>query len=269
MSTDAIKKFLENTSEYPDTTSIKIGVTEVPLGSLRALTAAERTQLSDRMKAVEEKEKMVNERGQSVVELAKKAQAAYDAAEEARRTAGTRQPDHSQDPFSAPWLAPVKSALETRDKEINSLKDQLKTAIASIGNAATIWAEDRWDREYSGIDFGKREKKPTRQELIDFATKNNLTDRHRMPSVAAAWEKMSAADRLEETREQARQEGIEEGKRQAMAARVPPPGVSGPGAIPPGTGGKPPAGDLGDLYQEAIKDPELRALLEQMPAGIM
>jgi len=30
----------------------------------------------------------------------------------------------------------------------------------------------------------------------------------------------------------------------------------------------PNAGELGDLYADAIKDPELRALLEQLPAGM-
>jgi hypothetical protein len=266
---DDIKKFLENTKDYPDTTTITIGETQVPLGSLRALNAAERTQLSERMKGVEDKEKEVNNRGQQVVELAKKAQAAYDAAEEARRTAGVRQPDPGADPFADPWLAPVKGALDQRDKTITELQNQLKQVLTTVGNAASIWAEDRWDREYQSLDFGKRDKKPTREELLKFAQENNITDRHKMPSISGAWNKMSEGDRIAQTAEQARLEGIEEGKRLAMAARVPPPGVSGPGAIPPGSTGKPAAGDLGDLYSEAIKDPELRALLEQMPAGIM
>jgi hypothetical protein len=268
MSTDAIKKFLEDASAYPDATPIKIGDTEVPLGSLRALNAAERTHLSESMKSVEEKEKQVNARGQKVVELAQKAQAAYDAAETARATAGAARTEPGTDPFADPWLAPVKGALDARDKKIDELSNQLKQVLSTVGNAATIWAEDRWDREYNGLDFGKREKKPTRQELLDFAQKNNLTDRHKMPSITEAWNKMSEADRMAQNAEQARLEGIEEGKRQAMAARVPPPGVSGPGATPPGTK-TPPGAELGDLYSEAIKDPELRALLEQMPQGIM
>lgn len=269
MSVDAIKKFLESATEYPDTTTITIGETQIPLGSLRALNAAERTQLSERMKAVDEKEGRVNAKGQEVMSLAAKAQAAYEAAEEARKSAGIRPPNPNDDPLNDPWFTPVKTGFEARDKEINTLKEQLKTVLNTVSNAATIWAEDRWDREYSGLDFGKREKKPTRAELIEFAQKNNITDRHKMPSITGAWQKMSEGDRLAQSAEQARMEGIEEGKRQAMAARVQPPGVSGPGAIPQGSGGRPAAGDLGDLYSEAIKDPELRALLENMPAGTM
>jgi len=265
MSVDAIKKFLEDTKNYPDTVMVTIGETQIPLSSLRALNSTERTQLADRLKAVETQEGELKTRQQKIVELATKAQAAYDAAEEARKAAAAapRGGSPSEDPFSDPWLAPVKTALETRDAQIKKLTDQLTQTLTTVGQAATIFAEDRWDREYNSIDFGKRDKKPTRQELIDFAIKENLTDRHKMPSVVAAWNKMSEADRLEEIKKQAREEGIEQGRQQALASRVPPPGVSGPGQAPVPLKVDPNKGDLGDLYGDAIKDPELRALLEQ------
>src|ERR1700693_719308 len=268
---DDLKKFLDNAKDYPDTTPIKIGEVEVPLGSLRALNTTERTQLSDRLKAVETQETDLKGRQAKVVELAQKPRAAYDAAEEARKTAGTNPPKVGDDPFADPWLAPVKTELQKRDKELESLKADLKKAVDAVTNIATIGVEDRWDSQFKAIDFGKREKKPTRQELLDFATKNNLTDRHRLPSITEAWNKMSEEDRRTEVAEKARQEGIEEGKRQAMAGRVPPPGASGPGmGTPTGKDGKTPAGELPDLYKSAIDDPELRALLEQAEThGIM
>jgi hypothetical protein len=265
---DDLKKFLENSKDYPDTTPIKIGDTEVPLGSLRALNASERSTLSDKIKAVETQEADVMSRKQKVIELAQKAQSAYDAAEEARKTAA--KPVPGEDPLNDPWFAPVKTELQKRDEQLKVLTDKLTQTLTSFQNAATIWAEDRWDREYESIDFGKREKKPTRDELVGFATKNNLTDRHRMPSIREAWNKMSEGDRNTELAERARNEGIEEGKRQAMAGRVPPPGASGPGMGAQLPGAKPQAGELGDLYGEVIKDPELRALLEQAEThGIM
>jgi uncharacterized phage infection (PIP) family protein YhgE len=267
---DELKKFLEDSKAYPDNTPIKIGDTEVPLGSLRALNATERTQLTEKIKEVEGQAKDLKERQTKVVELATKAQSAYDAAEEARRKAAegsTRS--NTADPFEDPWLSPVKTELAKRDKELESLKSQLSQALESVKNVVTIGLDDRWDREYSSLDFGKREKKPTRDELIEFATKNNLIDRHKIPSIRLAWENMNAADREAELREKARQEGIEEGKRLAMAARVTPPGVAGPGAVI-ASKEKAPAGDLGDLYSDAVKDPELRTLLEQAEThGIM
>jgi hypothetical protein len=267
---DDIKKFLENAKDYPDTTPVKIGDVEVPLGSLRSLNSSERTELASKLKDYEAKETDLKTRQQKVVELASKAQAAYDAAEEARKSAGNRQVPPGEDPFNDPWLAPVKTALSERDKQIESLKTDLKKALDTVTQVAAVGLDDRWDREFSSLDFGKREKPPTRDELLKFATDNNLTDRHKIPSIRAAWEKMSEKDRQDEIAERARQEGIEEGKRQAMAARIPPPGTSGPGWGTPAPGAKPPAGDLGDLTAEVMKDPELRALLEQAEThGIM
>lgn len=268
MSVDAIKKFLDSAKEYPDTTPIRIGDQEIPLGSLRALNASERQSIADRMKELETQKAELGDRQSKVVELAKKAQEAYSAAEEARAAAGKVAPKPGDDPFEDPWLKPVKAALDARDKTIADLTNQLKQTLSTVGTAATIFAEDRWDREYSGIEFGKREKKPTRQELLDLATKEGLKDRHGLPSITKAWEKFSEADRIEAIRQEALEKGREEGRAQTIASRIQPPGVPGAGQAPTLPKSNPNSGDLGDLYGDAIKDPELRALLEQLPAGM-
>jgi hypothetical protein len=271
VSVDAIKKFLESATEYPDNTPITIGEQQIPLGSLRQLNASDRAALSDRIKQVETKESELNTRQQNIVDLAQKAQQAYAAAEEARKTATTRQPEPGADPFADPWLAPVKGALDARDKKIDDLTNQLKTVLGTVTQAATVWAQDRWDREYDGLNFGKRDKKPTRDEILKFAQENKLVDRHGMPSIREAWNKMSEADRMEEARKEAIEKGREEGRMEAMAARVTPPGVSGIGQGPAAQPRKigPETDVLGDLYGDAIKDPELRAMIEQMGPGLM
>ncbi len=263
MSADAIKRFLEDAQNYPDTTMVTIGDTQVPLGSLRSLNAAERTQVADRLKELDAEKADLKTRQASIVNLATKAQEALTAAEAARDSAARPAPAAGADPFADPWLASLKPAFETRDKSMNELKDMLKTVVNTVSNAATIFSEERWDNQYSAINFGKRDKKPTRQELLDLATKEGLKDRHGLPSVTRAWEKFSEADRLEEIRQAALEQGRQEGRNQVIASRVPPPGVAGPGQAPqlPRVNGN--AGDLGDLHAEAIKDPELRALLDQ------
>jgi hypothetical protein len=264
------KGFLENTKDYPDTTTVKIGDTEVPLGSIRALNASERDSLAAAVKANQEQKAVLDQRQAQVMDFATKTQQAYDAVQKAASTAAN-QPANAAggvDPWADPWLVPVKSALDSRDKTIGELTGQLKNLATIVQNAASIWSEDRWDREYSGIDFGKRDKKPSREELLKFATENKLFDRHSIPSVRAAWEKMSEQDRLEELRKSEFEKGREAGRMDAMAARIPPPGVPGAGA-PAAAPLKPPPGELGDLYSEAIKDPELRAMIEQLPSGLV
>jgi hypothetical protein len=268
MSVEQLKKFLEDAQGLPDTTTVKIGDAEVPLGSIRALNRSEREQLAAGLKANDDRKKELEKQQGIVVDLAKQAQAAYDAAREAQAKAGQPvQNNSNSDPFNDPWLQPVRKELDNRDKKIEELTGQLRQMATIVQNAAGIWSEDRWDREYDRIDQGKREKKLTRQELLDYATQNNLLDRHKLPSLRLAWEKMSQADRETEMRKDEFEKGREAGRLESLAARVPPPGVPGPGAPPASP--RPAPGELGDLYAEAIKDPELRQLIEQLPAGMM
>jgi len=266
MSVDAIKKWLQDVEHLPDNTQVTIGDQQVPLASLRQLNAAEREQLSNAMKANEDKSKELDGQRAKVIDLAQKAQAAHDAAQEAlKKAAAAPPPNPSQDPFSDPWLAPVKAALEQRDKTLTELQNMHKQMLDTVRNAATIFAEDRWDREYSTLNFGKREKKPTRDELLKVATDQKLVDRHGMPSISKAWDEMSKADREQAIREEEREKGREEGRMAALASRVPMPGVPGPGQAPQMPKRISPDSDiLGDLAGEAIKDPELRALIEQV-----
>jgi hypothetical protein len=267
MSVDQIKKFLEQATESPDNTPITIGDQQIPLGSLRQLNASERQTLSERLKGVEAKETELNTRQQNIVDLAQKAQAAYQAAEEARKTATTRQPDPNADPLSDPWLAPVKTQLESRDKKIQELETLIKNQQTTLGQAASLFMKREWQREYDGLNFGKREKKPTRDEILTYAQQNKIVDSDGLPSIREAWNKMSEGDRLEQLKQEALEKGREEGRMEAMAARVTAPGVSGMGqSIQSGQPRKitPDTDVLGDLYGDAIKDPELRAMIEQM-----
>lgn len=266
MSVDQIKKFLESATDYPDTTPIRIGDQEIPLGSLRQLNASERSAISDRIKQIDSRETELNSRQASIVDLAQKAQAAYAAAEEARRTATQPVVSNQADPFSDPWLAPVKGALDTRDKKIQELETLAKGLQSTLGQAAKVFMNREWRREYDSINFGKREKKPTQEEILAFAQKNNIVDSDGMPSVRGAWDKMSETDRLEQLRQEALEKGREEGRMEAMAARVTAPGVSGMGQGPQFKNNQritPETDVLGDLYGESLKDPELRAMIEQ------
>ncbi len=270
MSVDAIKKFLESATEYPDNTPITIGDQQIPLGSLRQLNASERTALTERIKQIETKETELNTRQQNIVDLAQKAQQAYAAAEEARKTATAPVVTNTADPFSDPWLAPVKAALEERDKKYGNVTDEIKKLQGIVGQAATVFMKREWQREYDGLNFGKREKKPTKDELLKFAQENKITDSDGMPSIREAWNKMSETDRMDELRKEAMEKGREEGRMEAMAARVTAPGVSGMGQPPADFGKKRITADtdvLGDLFAESMKDPELKAMIEQ--SGVM
>ena len=275
MSKDQVKKFLDDNKQYADTTEVKIGEFVTDMGTLRALTGEGREALVAKMKEAEAAETHFKASGAKAVELAGKAQKLvddYTAKIAALPGGGTPAAADPNDPWKDPWYAPIKTHLDAREKVQSELITKLNAALEkannTIANAATIWAEDRWDSQYNSINFGAREKKPTRDDLIKFATEHNLLDRHKMPSVSAAWNEMSRGEREDDMKKAEFERGREAGRAELIASRVPPPGVSGPGqAPPPPVVRKPGEGELGDLYAEANKDPELRALLEQAAAA--
>ena len=263
---DALKKFLEDNTQFTDATEVRIGNEVTTLGDLRSLNSEERTQLSTALKTAGERQTEIEKRQGEISALAVKAQQAYEAAEEARSRAASQQTrvEPGADWREDPWAKPIAKEIAERDKKYVELATKLDTMIKIVGNAANIFSEDRWEREYSSINFGNREKKPTLEDLKKFASDQGIKDRHGIPSVRAAWEKMSEADRLKDLEMAAFERGKDAQRAESMAARMPAPGVPGPGMS--GTIPKvdPTKGELGDLYAEANKDPELRALMEQM-----
>jgi hypothetical protein len=264
MSADAIKKFLENAKDYPDTTMVTIGDQQVPLSSLRQLNSSERESLATAIKQNADRATELDGQRTKILELAAKAQTAYNAAEEARAKASavtTPTENWREDPWQK---GPAK--------EIDELKTQLAAAIGKYNNLeqvafrfANIFNDDRNDRLYEGIDQAKREKKYGKDDLIKYATDNKLLDRLGLPSMRLAFDKLTETERLEERDKTAFDKGREAGRMEALAARMPQPGVPGPGAtVPRPKNGGPDADILGDMYQESLKDPELRALIEQL-----
>lgn len=276
MSVDAIKKFLEGVIEYGDDTPITIAGQQIPLGSLRQLNSSERQRLADGIKGLETREADLRSKEGVALDLTQKAQKAYDAAQEALKSVQTAPPAApGTDPFADPWLAPVKKALDDRDKRTGDIESQLKGLLNTVQQAVSIAQQREWQREFSGLNFGKREKKPTFQELLKYATDNKVVDSFGIPSISGAWNRMSETDRVAEAEAAAREKGREEGRMEALAARITPPGAPGAGVPPqnpPGRGAQagPDKDILGDLYGDALKDPELRSLIEQAAgAGVM
>jgi hypothetical protein len=216
------------------------------------------------MKALDTREADINTRQQNVVDLAQKAQQAFAAAEEARVKLAANPPNPGADPFADPWLAPVKERFSATEKRYEAIENQSKQVAAALTNAIKFYMNREQGREYESINFGKREKKPTRDELRKYAEDNKIIDSDGIPSLRLAWDKMTENERMEEMRQAAIEKGREEGRMEAMAARVTPPGVSGVGQGPaPRVKISDPNGDvLGDLYADALKDPELRPLIE-------
>src|ERR1700680_3448346 len=102
---DALKKFLEDNTQFTDATEVRIGNEVTTLGDLRSLNSEERTQLSTALKTAGERQGDIDRRQKEILDLAQKAQNAYAAAEEARAKATSGQrAEPGADPWDDPWL---------------------------------------------------------------------------------------------------------------------------------------------------------------------
>jgi hypothetical protein len=259
------EEILKDTTKYGDATPIKFtdtdgNVHDVPLGSFRTLNARERQELAGRMEAATAKEQNLTSREREVVNNAKLAQEALESLQAAR--AALPNPTAGADPYADPWLAPVKKDFDARDKTIDELKKMVQSGQTTVTEIAKVWAQDRWKNQYKGLNFGKRDKPPTREELLKFSTEHKLNDEYGFPSVEKAWEEMSKGDRETELKQQEFERGKEAGRMEALVARVPQPGVPGMGSGAPPPKAAP--GELPDLYAESMKDPELRAMMDEL-----
>ena len=261
-----LNEILKDKEKYPDTMTVKFGEVDMPLGSLRQSSASEREQLQAAIKQNQDREKEISARELRAVKLSGDAEQTYERLKALEESA-KHPAAPSADIWSDPFLAALKPEFEKRDQTVAGMQAENKKLVAALTQALAINMDERWDSQYNSIQFGKAAKKPTREELLKFAQENNILDKHKLPSVSRAWEEMSKTERLAQSTEEARQQGIEEGRRLQMASRVMPPGVPGAGPLPSGNGKLNP-GELPDLLTESQKDPHLRALIDSIEGNV-
>ena len=260
MSKDVIKKLLQNATEYSNDAEVIIAGQKVTLGDLRALDSDERKTLNDSIAKA-------NKLRDDAIAASARAQTVYEQANEVlekNKNAAPPAAAAGTDPWATdPWLKPVDERMKKQEAANEELKNLLKQVSTIVGNGMTTFSEARWDDQYNSIDFGKHPRK-TRDELLEYAKTNRLVDRTNLPSIRLAWEHMTAPERQKAHEEDLIERGRQRGIQESLASRLPQPNVPGPGMSAPAP--KIPAnGDvLGDLYGDAVKDPELRQLLEQM-----
>lgn len=245
--------------EIPDDATLTFKDKTISFGDLRGLSRKQQAALQTKIEAAAAKEQQVTQQQEQLLRLTQEAQQIHErlqAQESARpQPRGNDEEAWDSDPFYKP-VREKTSKLEKRLEEMLAAQQKLQ---ASLTQAATTWAEDRWDNEYNQIAAPKGKQKPKRDELLDFAVKNKIVDRHGMPTVRGAWEKMTEADRQKEIETTAYERGLQEGEQRARIASMPRPTTLSPngGAKPNGA----PLSDFDDLTARAMDDPELRAII--------
>ena len=164
-----------------------------------------------------------------------------------------------------PSYAPVRTRLAEYEKNLKEATDKLSAQQTALERAAGIFAKRLWRDDYKESkerlkgDKYKDWRDP--DKLANYAAQRNLLDENGLPSVSRAVEDLTREDEMQRLRDDAKAEGIREGRMQArMAGMERPSSASGPKGANADTA-LDPTMNFEDLGDKALADPQTRELL--------
>lgn len=261
-------EILKDSVKYPDTLGIAIGGTEVPLGSLRAVAKQQSDAAEATLKAAEAARKEAEAQRNEFNRLTQQAQQIYDSnkqtAEEiaAAKAAAAAAAGGKGDEWDDPIWEPVRKRLSPVLEQLKTAEESRKKLENMLARSAEVFAYDRWERQFQGYQ-GKPEGK-TLDDVVKFAADNKIVDRFGLPSVTAALDQMTAADRQKLVEDAAYKRGMEEGQRLGRISTMPRPMTVGP----TNPQGSKPLEDFDQLTERALADPELATLIAGTNMGV-
>ena len=256
---------LSDKTKYPDTIEIPIGDEKVSLGDLRTLTQGQQAALADQINSYKTREREVTELASKAAEVISRAEAATKAEEKP-----VRQPNEWDQLYDTdPSYAPVRTRLSAYEEKLTKAQEKLDAQQAALEKAAMVFAKRMWRDDYK--EAGERLKGDKYAQwrdidkLANYAAQRGLIDPESgIPSVSRAIEDLTREDELARLREEAKQEGIRQGRLEArMGAMQRPTSAAGP---QPGSGdfALDPAKNFEDLGDKAMLDPATREMLAQL-----
>lgn len=253
---------LKDDKNFPDTLELPVGDKKIPLGELRAFTKAQQQRVETELSAAKQTRDAAVRDSEKAAEVLSNLQKLQ---EEASKVT-TRSADAGDDWDTAEFWKPVKSRLSPLEKKLQDYEAKNAELANALSRAATIFAEDRWDREFdSNADRLKKSKEYKdwdQQKVRQYAVDNKLVDRHGFPSVAKAIQELTKVDEMELARQQAREEGLQEGLQRARMSTMARPtshsGKRSTGAVID------PTKNLEDLGDAVMDDPELTKMLSDL-----
>lgn len=253
---------LKDDKNFPDTLELPIGDKKISLAELRSFTKAQQQRVADEMTAAQQTRQLAVRDSEKAAEVLANLQKLQEDASKAVKVA----PDANDDFDTSEWWNPVRKRLSPLEKQYAETQKAIETLTNSLSRAATIFAEDRWDREFeSGADRLKKNKQYAdwdQPKVREYAVQNKLVDRHGFPSVSKAIQELTKADELELARQKAREEGLQEGLQRARMSTMSRPtshsGKRSAGAVID------PTKNLEDLGDAVMDDPELTKMLADL-----
>lgn len=220
-------------TKYPDTAEVKLGETTLTLGQIRNLTKKQQGLIASKLEDADKQRKEAMELATKASELHTKLSAQMEELSKTQVAKTTPTDDEfEQDPFWQPANKRLKAIQETQKK----LEDTIAKLATGVGNAAKIWAEDRWRNQFDRMKdrlAAPKYKDYTFEKVRDYAAEHKLFDANNLPSIERAIEEITRPDELERIKAAAREEGIKEGMQKARLSTMQRP-TSATGPAPKG-----------------------------------
>jgi hypothetical protein len=260
---------LGDANTFPDTIEMTIGAEKVTLGQLRDLSTKQQNAVTERMNLLQTERNEVKELAVKAADLLSKAQPLADAG-------ATRQPAQSaagEDYWDTdPYYEPVKKRLGPLEAQVKQALEGIKAQNATLERAALFIGKrmfrDDYERSKDRLKGDKYKDYRDPDKLAQYAVDHQLVDEFGFPSVSKAVQDITKQDEIDRIREEAKQSGIEEGRRLArMSTMTRPTSAAGSrGGAKPAKGLDPTKNfeDLGDVVGE---DAELMEQISQI-AGL-
>jgi hypothetical protein len=252
---------LADKTKYPDNLEIPIGDEKVPLATLRSLNQRTQDQLTEQINNYKTREAETRELASKAADLIANAEKLNERVEKP-----APKPDEWESLYDTdPSYSPVRKRLSAQEERINKALETLASQQKSLESAAMIFAKRMWREDFKeNRERLKGEKYKDYRDpdkLANYAAQQHLVDENGIPSVARAIEHLTREDEIARIKEEAKAEGVREGRLAArMGSMQRPTSASGPGGSTPDFA-LDPGKNFEDLGDKAMEDPATRELL--------
>jgi len=257
-----LQDILNDKNTFADNIELTIGTEKVTLGGLRELSATQQRQLSEKMAGADQREKAAQETAMKAANLLAELETAKQTLT-AQKTTTTTEDDFDKEEF---W-GPVRKRLSERDKKIDEALAKLDALSKSVTQAATVWAEDRWQSQFEKTASRLRKVDKYKDwdytKVRDYAATNKILDAHGLPSVEKAVAELTKESDLELAKKEAYEKGLKEGKTNARLESMPRPSSASGGKVAKGKSSVEENG-LEGLGDDVMEDPELMDMISQL-----
>jgi hypothetical protein len=260
-----IQAIFNDKTTFTDTMELTIGDKKFTLGDLRGLSDSQQRQVAEKIAGADRREAEARDTATKAANLLAELETARTKLVE-QKTKPATDDDFDKEEF---W-GPVRKRFTERDEKIDQAIKGLDALTKSVTQAATIWAEDRWQAQFE--KNAPRLKKVDQYKdwdyakVRDYAAQQKLLDNHGFPSVEKAILELTKASDIDTIRKEAYAEGMKAAKQRNRLDNQPRPSSA--------TGGKQPADKsavaemgLEGLGDDAMNDPELMEMFAQIQNG--